>query len=507
MIDREYHLQQARQWEALGNWKAAASEYAKAEDYRRAAAVYKKVLASLLSYELVGASVVFGKAGDQQTGLNCLARAYPEPAHLDGDELSDLCKAGLLDPFLERVIQYPGWLEVLRTSIWSWRHSGSERFDEWYRSGSCDRFTALVIAGKDRLPGDRAAVAEWLRFAGESAEAAGQYRTAGDRYVEAARLCPRNSWNNISSREPPWERAACCYADCAEYGLAAEAAEQSTGCTDHMPAHVETRRLLMAAKIFERAGKAERAGALYVRVGRPAKAQRVTGTRNYDLKEVESMLPDWRPRGSIRPFEDSRAIMEGQFDFRASERASAAHAAGKVDEAVAAWRLHARSGVFAIWEHWLWVPELYARVGDRAKEREARHEIEHHYRRRGDWFQSAIIWFWIYRDYDEFERVCVEEDELEIAALWYERAHMPERAARVYALMAGVDSSASDPKHFRPSEDASVPKCTVCGEPMEEGFLVCPVCETPLGQPHCSACGRELKAHWKRCPCGAAWKR
>jgi formylglycine-generating enzyme required for sulfatase activity len=43
-------------------------------------------------------------------------------------------------------------------------------------------------------------------------------------------------------------------------------------------------------------------------------------------------------------------------------------------------------------------------------------------------------------------------------------------------------------------------QCPGCGEPVESGWKICPVCETSLAELLCPQCGRSVKENWKRCP-------
>ncbi len=42
--------------------------------------------------------------------------------------------------------------------------------------------------------------------------------------------------------------------------------------------------------------------------------------------------------------------------------------------------------------------------------------------------------------------------------------------------------------------------CPSCGEAVEPGWKICPVCETALAGPYCPGCGRPVRENWKRCP-------
>jgi formylglycine-generating enzyme required for sulfatase activity len=43
-------------------------------------------------------------------------------------------------------------------------------------------------------------------------------------------------------------------------------------------------------------------------------------------------------------------------------------------------------------------------------------------------------------------------------------------------------------------------QCPSCGEPVAEGWKVCPACEASLSGLTCYGCGRPVKENWKRCP-------
>ena len=43
-------------------------------------------------------------------------------------------------------------------------------------------------------------------------------------------------------------------------------------------------------------------------------------------------------------------------------------------------------------------------------------------------------------------------------------------------------------------------QCPSCGEPIEEGWRICPVCESDLRGWVCPVCGKAVRENWKRCP-------
>ena len=46
-------------------------------------------------------------------------------------------------------------------------------------------------------------------------------------------------------------------------------------------------------------------------------------------------------------------------------------------------------------------------------------------------------------------------------------------------------------------------KCSECGEPVDDEWIVCPDCGAALSPTSCEGCGKELKPNWKACPhCG-----
>ncbi|MGD9975904.1 MAG: SUMF1/EgtB/PvdO family nonheme iron enzyme [Desulfatirhabdiaceae bacterium] len=50
------------------------------------------------------------------------------------------------------------------------------------------------------------------------------------------------------------------------------------------------------------------------------------------------------------------------------------------------------------------------------------------------------------------------------------------------------------------SENIPPKTCPGCGEPVEPGWKMCPVCEISLMALCCPQCGRPVKENWKRCP-------
>ncbi|WP_051328461.1 SUMF1/EgtB/PvdO family nonheme iron enzyme [Desulfatirhabdium butyrativorans] len=42
--------------------------------------------------------------------------------------------------------------------------------------------------------------------------------------------------------------------------------------------------------------------------------------------------------------------------------------------------------------------------------------------------------------------------------------------------------------------------CPSCGEPVEDGWRICPVCEADLRGLACPKCGKAVRENWKRCP-------
>jgi hypothetical protein len=170
-----------------------------------------------------------------------------------------------------------------------------------------------------------------------------------------------------------------------------------------------------------------------------------------------------------------------------------------------------------MWEDWLVGPGLYKQARDTVRYKEALQKIEFRFRNRGAWLFGARVYLFE-GAYDEFDRLCQEQDELEIAAIWYEQTKMPERAAKIYDLMgqSGKSGKVQSEGAKQKPQDTAEPEsdsaeeleegtleqmvCPQCGAEIQADWLICPECEASLRDKKCRNCGRPLKVRWKRCP-------
>ena len=126
-------------------------------------------------------------------------------------------------------------------------------------------------------------------------------------------------------------------------------------------------------------------------------------------------------------------------------------------------------------------------------------------RSQGYW-SSPVIEYYFRKMYDKMERVCREEDELDVAAYLYERADKIDDAARIYEDISGksgtenVTDESTIVEKDTASDERQLKKCA-CGEALQPYWKVCPACGKKLDMV-CS-CGEPLKEGWKLCPaCG-----
>ena len=109
--------------------------------------------------------------------------------------------------------------------------------------------------------------------------------------------------------------------------------------------------------------------------------------------------------------------------------------------------------------------------------------------------------------FEEMERVCREEDELDVAAYLYEKAGKTEDAARIYEEMAGIPSTVADgeenTKKKRVVRKTATTKCPICGYEVLHGDNFCSNCGHRLCH-YCPGCGAEITEEKKFCgKCGA----
>lgn len=298
--------------------------------------------------------------------------------------------------------------------------------------------------------------------------------------------------------------AAWAFADKQEFDRAAEAMEKAA-LTDHsLPRNDPNFGFwYQGAKLYEKVGNREKAAELYDQCGQSAKASSLRGTILHDANEAGTVVE------ALNVPRDSKDWILKKVEELASGHAAEDAAGALLQE------LEREKG--GMWEDWLVVPVLYKRSKDNGAYTETLRKIELKFRNRGRWVFAAKIY--LFEElYDEFDRVCIEEDELEVAALWYEQAKMPERAAKIYDLMGqsgksgkaqseGAKQKPQDTARSK-SESAEEPKegtldqlvCPQCAAEVKPHWTACPKCDADLQQRKCKNCGEPLELDWKRCP-------
>jgi predicted nucleic acid-binding Zn ribbon protein len=132
-------------------------------------------------------------------------------------------------------------------------------------------------------------------------------------------------------------------------------------------------------------------------------------------------------------------------------------------------------------------------------------------RTQGYWNSSVIEYY--FRDmFTEMERVCREEDELDVAAHLYERAGKTDDSARILEeigrLEAGIAPAVTDRAEYAKQEDkletkTAARKCPACGAEVPTGDSFCSDCGHRLERV-CSDCGGAIEEHRRFCgKCGA----
>ena len=262
-----------------------------------------------------------------------------------------------------------------------------------------------------------------------------------------------------------------------------------------------------AAKLYERAGNLSKAADLYERLGRPAKANRVRGKRAFDLDEA-------------KPFAEIFIFDSDYWQRELLEVAESSDLQIRTHTIVRLLQAPMKKQEGQTWRDWMVVRALYSAAKSRTDINgyiAALRQVEMKYRDRGRWVFAAKI-FLFGGMFDEFDRLCSEEDELEVAALWYDNANMPERAAKMYDLMGQREKSVkpqTDGTKQKPqdaaepnSDSAEEPKegtldqlvCSQCGAEFKPHWTVCPKCDANVKQRACRTCGEPLDPDWKRCP-------
>jgi hypothetical protein len=138
-------------------------------------------------------------------------------------------------------------------------------------------------------------------------------------------------------------------------------------------------------------------------------------------------------------------------------------------------------------------------------------------RRAGRWGIAAVTLL-SQKQYDDFDALCLAEDEPEFAAVAYGQINLPARAAKIYDLMdeSGKSGKAdtndakqkpqdtaqpeSDSVEHAKGEDVDQLVCPHCGVEVQPHWTVCPNCDADLQQRKCKNCGEPLESDWKRCP-------
>ena len=149
---------------------------------------------------------------------------------------------------------------------------------------------------------------------------------------------------------------------------------------------------------------------------------------------------------------------------------------------------------------------LWELAGNEAKRKEVLQAYEFVSRSQGCW-NSPVIEYYFRDMFTEMERVCREEDELDVAAYLYEKAGKTEDAARMYEEMAGGEAekaSIAAPIESEKTKATQVSgKCPSCGAEVGKGEKFCGECGVGLSAV-CRNCGTEVKEAKKFCTeCGA----
>lgn len=129
----------------------------------------------------------------------------------------------------------------------------------------------------------------------------------------------------------------------------------------------------------------------------------------------------------------------------------------------------------------------------------------------GCWLWAAKLCF-AAKKFEEFKRICLDHDELELAALCLEKAACHDEAARIYDEIALL----TEPKETRRKSKGSANQgeqsktsaatetesliCSQCGAELKPHWTICPKCDADLQQRNCKNCGEPLEPEWKRCP-------
>ncbi len=274
------------------------------------------------------------------------------------------------------------------------------------------------------------------------------------------------------------------------------------------PCVPERRRefLHVAAEFYVRAGNKEKGGELFQQLGRSARADRLRGIRRFSLDEARLLFEVFGPLGA--PGELGKAILDQVAGLSSTQ---------EVKGAAEQFRDQVTLAKTWTWADFCVALRLYKAANDYEGYKEKLRYFECQFRDNGAWFFAAKTY--LFEElYDEFDRVCNEQDELEVAALWYEQAKMPERAAKIYDLMgqsgksdkAQANGAKQKPQDAAKSKSDSVEEsdrsdfdqqvCPQCGTEVKPHWTVCPKCDADLQQRNCRNCGEPLQPDWKRCP-------
>jgi len=154
------------------------------------------------------------------------------------------------------------------------------------------------------------------------------------------------------------------------------------------------------------------------------------------------------------------------------------------------------SNTYTVCERLVTVASLYGLADDEEAKRQWFRKAEEMERRQGQW-ADAVYTYSRFHMFDEVERICREEDELDVAAYLYERAGQQENAARILEEMAGIHPERARTEPTEEREPSVRPGMTSMG---------CPACsaEVPVGDSFCGECGHAIG---RICPnCGAETK-
>lgn len=261
--------------------------------------------------------------------------------------------------------------------------------------------------------------------------------------------------------------------------------------------------LYQAAKLYERGGDKVKAVHIHEEAGRASKAERLRGIHSHNLDEARPLL-------DVLVHVDEGALKI----IRETAKSSDCLLKARNTTQLLMRRTKRRETAWA--GDWPVVAAIYnaAKSTKTAAYIDALRRIETEYRNRGRWVFAAKLYLYA-GAFDEFDRLCSEEDELEVAALWYEHANLSERAAEVYQRMgrrlddqqpaSTPAEAAAERGHGKASSQRQArggsqsAACPACGRETKPHWVECPKCHAEL-QARCRECGEPLDSDWDACP-------